>query len=247
MRKLVRGEMLSRLSALSREENILLRKLSSIGNRIEALYADANLGTSIQVAEISKATLIERASGKISCAKPQLDRAIQTLRRFSDQVGDYLESYRQVNLDFEFTKNMVIDRGSVTLLDELDRLKLDLRSQEIGYFFDGAQWDKLQDRLGQIAFDLKMIRNMVEGGNALPMSLGQACQTLNVTTDTSVKTAKAVVDALRRVWHPDIAADEERERRTAKITQINVAWEIFLTACEGNGQIAKPERRLELV
>jgi hypothetical protein len=93
-----------------------------------------------------------------------------------------------------------------------------------------------------------MLRNIAEGGNDLPVSLGQACQTLNVTVTTSLKSAKTVVDALRRVWHPDTSiSEEDRERRTIKTAQINVAWEIFAAAFDDSKEAAiKPLRTLEL-
>jgi hypothetical protein len=115
-------------------------------------------------------------------------------------------------------------------------------------FFDHAQWAHLQAKLDQLAFDLRMLRNIAEGGNDLPVSLGQACQTLNVTVTTSLKSAKTVVDALRRVWHPDTSiSEEDRERRTIKTAQINVAWEIFAAAFDDSKEAAiKPLRTLEL-
>lgn len=246
--RLVRGEIVSRLTLIGREDSLLLRKLSLLGGRIETSYSEVNLKTSIQVSAVARHILIERANGKAKDTKYRLNRAIKTLRKFSMEVSEHLEGFRQVTRDFEFTKNMVIDRGSVTLLDELDRIKLELGSEEIGVCFDRAQWMKLQTRLDQIVFDLKMIRNIAEGGNDLPLSLSQACQTLNVTNTTSLKTAKIVVDALRRVWHPDTGiSEEDKERRTIKTTQINVAWEIFASAfAEDCETLAKPRRTLEL-
>ncbi len=247
--RLVRGGIVSRLMSVSRAESLLIRKLSLLGSRIEVSYAEVNLKTSIQVAEVAKYILINRATGEARDTRYRLTRAIKTLRKFSEEVADHLEGYRQVKRDFDFTKNMVIERGSPTLLAELDRLKLDLDSEEIRTFFDRAQWRNLQSRLDQIVFDLKMIRNIAEGGSDLPLSLGQACQTLNVTSTTSLKTAKIVVDALRRVWHPDSGiSEEDRERRTIKTTQINVAWEIFAAAFaeEERDTVPNPRRVLEL-
>jgi hypothetical protein len=244
--RLVRGEIVSRLSSLPRGEALLVRKLSALGNRIEVSYAEVNLKTSIQVAEVAKYILVQRAAG-IRDTHERLTRAIKTLRKFSEEVADHLEGYRQVKRDFDFTKNVVIDRGSPTLLAELDRIKLALDSDDLRTFFDRAQWKNLESQLDQLAFDLKMIRSIAEGGSDLPLSLGQACQTLNVTSTTSLKTAKTVVDALRRVWHPDNGiSEEDRERRTVKTTQINVAWEIFAAAFAEDEPVWKPRRVLEL-
>jgi len=247
MLRLVRGGIVSRLMSVTRGEALLVRKLSVLGKRIETSYAEVSLKTSIQVAEVAKHILINRATGEARDTRYRLTRAIKTLRTFSEEVSEHLESYRQVKRDFEFTKNQVIDRGSPTLLTEIDRLKADLDSEDIRVFFDRAQWRNLQSKLDQIAFDLKMIRNIAEGGSDLPLSLGQACQTLNVTATTSLKTAKVVVDALRRVWHPDTSiSEEDRARRTIKTTQINVAWEIFTAAFADDEPLVKVKRTLEL-
>ena len=246
--RFVRNQIVSRLTLIGRMEALLVKRLSRLGGRIETSYSEVSLKTSIQVSAVARHILIERASGAAPDATQRLERAIRTLRVFSTDVGEHLGSYRQLTRDFEFTKNLIIDRGSATLLGELDRIKDELASGEILIFFDRARWTHLQARLDQLAFDLKMLRNIAEGGNDLPVSLGQACQTLNVTTTTSLKTAKNVVDALRRVWHPDTSiSDEDRERRTIKTAQINVAWEIFAAAFDESREITvKPLRTLEL-
>ncbi|HWJ99238.1 MAG TPA: hypothetical protein VNR41_00850 [Xanthobacteraceae bacterium] len=246
--RFVRNQIVSRLTLIGRMEALLVKRLSRLGGRIETLYSEVSLKTSIQVAAVARHILIERASGAATDATHRLERTISTLRLFSTHVGEHLESYRQLTRDFEFTKNLIIDRGSATLLGELDRIKEELTSDEMRTFFDRARWLHLEAKLDQLAFDLKMLRNIAEGGNDLPVSLGQACQTLNVTTTTSLKTAKTVVDALRRVWHPDTGiSEEDRERRTIKTAQINVAWEIFASAFDESKEIAvKPLRTLEL-
>jgi hypothetical protein len=248
VQRFVRNQLVSRLTLISRMEALLLKRLSKLGERIEHSYSEVSLQTSIQVSAVARYILVERASGTEKDAKHRLERAIRTLRVFSAHVGEHLESYRQVTRDFEFTKNLIIDRGSATLLGELDRIKQELVSEEVRTYFDRAQWQQLQEKLEQLVFDLKMLRNIVEGGNDLPISLGQACQTLNVTTTTSLKTAKTVVDALRRVWHPDTGiTEEDRERRTIKTAQINVAWEIFAAAFDDSKEpTVKPLRTLEL-
>jgi DnaJ-class molecular chaperone len=62
----------------------------------------------------------------------------------------------------------------------------------------------------------------------MPRSLDEAREVLNVNSGTKTETVKKVVDALRRVWHPDLGTDEEDcKRRHIKTQQINVAWDII--------------------
>ena len=62
----------------------------------------------------------------------------------------------------------------------------------------------------------------------MPRSVDDARKVLNVNSGTKAETVKRVVDALRRVWHPDLGTDDEdRKNRHIKTQQINAAWEII--------------------
>ena len=64
--------------------------------------------------------------------------------------------------------------------------------------------------------------------NDVPRSLADAYRVLNVKPHTSKEVIKKLVDALRVSWHPDLVASEsDKKMHTAKIQQINVAWDII--------------------
>jgi hypothetical protein len=82
-----------------------------------------------------------------------------------------------------------------------------------------------------------MPNHAAEGGSDMPRSLEEAYRLLNVNGTTSNKGIKTVVDALRRVWHPDLTSDaDDYKQRTLKMQQINAAWDIILEARAANGE-----------
>jgi hypothetical protein len=61
-----------------------------------------------------------------------------------------------------------------------------------------------------------------------PQTKGEAYTLLGVNPDVSETVLKRLVDALRMSWHPDHARDEpDRLVREARVTQINVAWDLI--------------------
>jgi hypothetical protein len=65
----------------------------------------------------------------------------------------------------------------------------------------------------------------------MPESVADALRFLNVNEETPLDVIKTVITAYRRVWHPDLARDDiERQRRTLRMQQINVAWELVQRA-----------------
>jgi hypothetical protein len=60
----------------------------------------------------------------------------------------------------------------------------------------------------------------------LPVSLDDAHRVLNVNSGTPVHVVQKLVLCLRQAWHPDHGSSRERALRTAKLQQINAAWDI---------------------
>ena len=60
----------------------------------------------------------------------------------------------------------------------------------------------------------------------LPISLDDAHRVLNVNSETPVHVVQKLVLCLRQAWHPDHGSLRDRALRTAKLQQINAAWDI---------------------
>jgi hypothetical protein len=230
VRRRVQKELISSLSP-QREEEAAIREIAALAGDIETCYSELGLRGRIRVMDRCRDIVIQRAMGETAGAVCKLVALRDSLADICSKLRPWIESQRQLWSEFGLVKNLVMDRGSVTLIGEVDRVKAAMTSGRLVGALDRGKWELANALVEQIAFDLKLIRNMAEGGSDIPQSLGEACRILSITKDTPKKTAKAVVDALRRVWHPDLSRNaEERELRTARCRQINVAWEIYLAA-----------------
>lgn len=85
------------------------------------------------------------------------------------------------------------------------------------------------DRIGRIVHSAHQApgAEAAQGACDLPRSVGEAYRLLGLNANAPAEVAKRLVDALRMNWHPDHASDEtDRQRREARIKQINAAWDI---------------------
>ena len=85
------------------------------------------------------------------------------------------------------------------------------------------------DRIGRIARSASQApgAHTTKAAGDLPRSIGEAYRLLGLNANAPAEVAKRLVDALRMNWHPDHASDEtDRQRREARIKQINAAWDI---------------------
>lgn len=84
------------------------------------------------------------------------------------------------------------------------------------------------DRLQQITDSAVTSLSGLRASAALPRNRDEAYATLGVAPGVSEAILKKLVEALRISWHPDLAhTDDEREARTVRITEINVAWDLI--------------------
>lgn len=103
---------------------------------------------------------------------------------------------------------------------------------------DADAWLRARRRLERIAQDLDRLQQIADCAvtslsgqryaSELPRNKEEAYASLGVTPGVSEAILKKLVEALRTSWHPDFArTDEEREARTVRITEINVAWDLI--------------------
>jgi DnaJ-domain-containing protein 1 len=230
--RLVRVRLVALATPRFGAETEIIKEILGLWQKILACFAAIGINTRVDAAKKCRDILFRRAMGATNG---------DTLRRFTavrKTYASYLEElqhwacfHQAARQEFDWAKSAVINSDSTTLLGELDRIRDWMNSERLVNALDRGRWDDAHQLLGQIRFDLKMVRNAAEGGNDIPQSLEDAYRLLNVNDATSQKVIKAVVDALRRVWHPDLTSDDhDREKRTAKMQQINAAWDIILEA-----------------
>jgi len=229
--RLIRADLFALVSPRLNAETEIIRRIVLIGRDISDCFVSMGIVTQIDTSKICGNILIWRAKQRAKDALGKLIAAEQSLTTYLEELRYWAHSYDEARREFEWTKNAVISSGSATLVDEIDRIRAWMGSECLAEHLDRGRWDKAQELIDRIRFDLKMIRNVAEGGSEIPQSFDEACRLLNVSRTTPKKVVKAVVDALRRVWHPDLSCNpNELEQRTARIQQINTAWEIILAS-----------------
>jgi len=115
--------------------------------------------------------------------------------------------------------------------DALEQLDDRMRARSLADALEEARWSQAQDLLETIHADLGKLLDMGTRERAMPESAAEAFRVLNVSEDTPLDVIKTVINAYRRVWHPDLARDDiERQRCTLRLQQINVAWDLIQRA-----------------
>jgi hypothetical protein len=104
-------------------------------------------------------------------------------------------------------------------------------------------WGHMHHMLHGISGDIQRIRRIATsvqnqeqqglsfyapGHDMPPGDRHAAYSVLGLNPDASEAAAKKVVEGLRQTWHPDNARDDaDRTIRTARMTQINAAWDLI--------------------
>lgn len=114
---------------------------------------------------------------------------------------------------------------------------------------DADGWTRARRRLERINLDLDRLQMICEGAvtslsglrpaGAVPRTLDEAFAALGVAPGVGEPILKKLVEALRVSWHPDLArSDADREARTARMTEINVAWDLITGKRHGEDRAA---------
>ena len=238
VKRLVKGQFVALVTPRSGAETDVIKEIFALWREILDCFTAIGGKTRINADKKCRDILLRRATGGTNeDAFRRLVAVRNTLASYLEELQHWAGFHEMARQEFEWATNVVMNNGSTTLIGELDRIGSWMNSECLMESLDRSRWDEAHRLLGQIRFDLKMVRNAAEGGSEMPQSLEDAYRLLNVNGATSNKVIKAVVDALRRVWHPDLTSDaEDRELRTAKMQQINAAWDIILEARAVDGQ-----------
>jgi hypothetical protein len=140
-----------------------------------------------------------------------------------------------------------VPRASVrdVLACDLARVQSALLTPELTTEIADGRWADVQPKVTAALADLERIGRIMQGvldtvwpeqtppvpANRAPVTIADAYVLLGINPQADGKLAKKVVDALRQSWHPDHAHDPaDRERREARMKQINAAWDMIRAA-----------------
>lgn len=238
--KFLTNQVLERVSARFQGETALLGNIIGAEQNMISLYQSVGVRNNATAIDSCREVVLQQATGDRKDARRELSGYLEGLNADLAELQRCVELFDQVRVAFERAKASVIRNGSGTLLGELDRIQLGLRSDLLMQLFEARKWSELREVFELIISELNMVRSAAERGEAqlahevrhvdgqIPRSLDDAYQVLNVNADTRKEVIKKLVDALRMSWHPDLASgDEDRKGRHVKIQQINVAWDII--------------------
>jgi DnaJ-domain-containing protein 1 len=219
-------------------ETAALARIVGTENQLIEAYRSVGIRVSGDATERCRDSITELVINSQADVRANLQQLQSTVERDLIDLTECIVLFDATLKEFDLGKTAVIENGSTTLLDELDRIKSGLQSESLRSLLTERKWSDFQEILALMMDELQKLKLTAEGlgglsadreADYLPKSIDEAYQVLNVTKDTDKQVIKKLVGALRQSWHPDAATDktdkQEQKKRTVKMQQINAAWE----------------------
>jgi len=206
-----------------------MREIRDVARQIDGTYASMSLRARTNVLELGRHAVLERASGGPASAMVELI-GIKTKSEHDLRCVRYLATlFANVQTKLDEVKAI---RGSGALQERVKQIENLFYSYDLAGALEDARWRDAYEQLKQIGSAVGRLCETPRG-STMPESVKDAYHTLNVSEETPLQNIKAVVNAYRRVWHPDLARDEvELDQFKLRMQQINVAWDIIRKAAE---------------
>jgi hypothetical protein len=226
--------------ALSRRANEKLsfaaqsmHEIGEVGREIDEAYASIGLRSRVDIVRLGREALLARAwlgrdsaLAEVIRIRTRADHDLRNIQYLARLFADARIALKRARIAFQ-------ELGAPP--DALDQLDDRMRARPLADVLEEARWPQAHELLEAIQADLgKLLDFGMDLGTrerALPETAAEALRVLNVSEDTPLDVIKSVINAYRRVWHPDLAQnDVERQRCTLRIQQINVAWDLIQRA-----------------
>ncbi len=199
-----------------------------ISRQIEKTYARIGLQARSDALEHSRRALLtygwlgrDSALAEVIGVKNKADHDFHSLESLARLFTSALTVLEQAKPDLHEMEEL---QGAIAEIEQR------LRSRELADALEEARWLDAHTLLEKIGSDLGRVVDLGKYNAAMPESVQDACRVLNVGDGTPIENIKAVVNAFRRVWHPDLARDDaERQQNNLRMQRINVAWRIIQT------------------
>ena len=207
-------------------------EIGEAGRQINDAYASMGLRSRVDVVRLGHEALL--AHGWLG-----RDAALAEVIRIRIKAEHDLRSVQYLARLFADVR-IALKRARITFAelgappDALEQLDERMRARPLADALEEARWLEAGDLLEKIQADLGKLDIGSDTGaraRAMPESAAEAFRVLNVSEDTPLDVIRTVINAYRRVWHPDLARDDvERQRCTLRLQQINVAWDLIQKA-----------------
>jgi len=214
-----------------------MHEIGQAGRTIDEAYASMGLRSLVDIVGLGREALLahawlgrDSALAEVIRIRTRADHDLRNIQYLARLSADARIALKRARIAFQ-------DLGAPP--DALDQLDDRMRARPLADALEEARWPQAHELLEAIQADLgKLLDFGMNLGmdldtreRAMPETAAEAFRVLNVSEDTPLDVIKSVINAYRRVWHPDLAQnDVERQRCTLRMQQINVAWDLIQRA-----------------
>jgi hypothetical protein len=206
-----------------------MHEIGEVGREIDEAYASMGLRSRVDIVRLGREALLahawlgrDSALAEVIRIRTRADHDLRNIQYLAHLSADARIALKRARIAFQ-------DLGAPP--DALDQLDDRMRARSLADVLEEARWPQAHELLEAIQADLGKLLDLGTRERAMPETAAEAFRVLNVSEDTPLDVIKSVINAYRRVWHPDLAQnDVERQRSTLRIQQINVAWDLIQRA-----------------
>jgi hypothetical protein len=214
-----------------------MHEIGKVGREINEAYASMGLRSRVDIVRLGREALLahawlgrDSALAEVIRIRTRADHDLRNIQYLARLSADARIALKRARIAFQ-------DLGAPP--DALDQLDDRMRARPLVDALEEARWPQAHELLEAIQADLGKLldigmdfgRDLGTRERAMPETAAEAFRVLNVSEDTPLDVIKSVINAYRRVWHPDLAHnDVERQRCTLRMQQINVAWDLIQRA-----------------
>jgi hypothetical protein len=206
-----------------------MHEIGEVGREIHDAYASMGLRSRVDIVGLGREALLahawlgrDSALAEVIRIRTRADHDLRNVEYLARLFADARIALKRARIAFQ-------DLGAPP--DALDQLDDRMRARPLADALEEARWPQAHELLEAIQADLGKLLDLGTRERAMPESAAEAFRVLNVSEDTPLDVIKSVINAYRRVWHPDLAhSDIDRQRSTLRTQQINVAWDLIQRA-----------------
>ena len=204
----------------------LVLEIREIAQQISDAYETMGVKATADVLETCRRAVLEHASigppsavVALTAIKSKSEQDLATIQHLTTSLADArtkLEQIRPIH-------------ATETTRESIEKTRSSIFSRHLADALQDARWDQAHELLKDIHATVDQL--LASRDLSMPRSLEDAYRILNVGEETPLRSIKFVINAYRRVWHPDLAHDEAESRRfKLRMQQIHVAWDIIRKA-----------------
>lgn len=204
-------------------------EIGQAGRAIDEAYASMGLRSRVDIVRLGREALLahawlgrDSALAEVIRIRTRADHDLRNIQYLARLSADARIALKRARIAFQ-------EMGAPA--DALDQLDDRMRARPLADALEEARWPQAHELLEAIQADVGKLLDLGTRERAVPETAAEAFRVLNVSEDTPLDVIKSVINAYRRVWHPDLAQNEvERQRCTLRMQQINVAWDLIQRA-----------------